>query len=141
MKKLDRATQIAVLAAKQAFQQSRLSSRQIESDRIGITVGVSGTGQFQQMVATLNRDHVISKRAGSYFKRNVPHFQAEIISRRLNIKGPRLTICSASAASSLAIGCALDLLRAGKIDIALAGGSEGFTLVLAMGMDSLDFLS
>ena len=48
-----------------------------------------------------------------------------------NIHGPAHTVCTACASGTDAIGYALDQIRAGRVDVALAGGTEsainGFT--------------
>lgn len=52
---------------------------------------------------------------------------------RLGLHGPAFTQVTACASGTDAIGQALDLLRAGRIDVALAGGTEASITEFAMG--------
>ena len=55
------------------------------------------------------------------------------VAMRLGLKGPALTAVTACASGTDAIGQALDLLRAGRCDLALAGGTEAAISEFTMG--------
>jgi 3-oxoacyl-[acyl-carrier-protein] synthase II len=134
---VDRATQLAYVAAVQAIRNSGVSLQDLPPHRVGLAVGMSGAGQYQNLRLTLQREPPLNEAAGFYVMRGVPHFQAEFLAEKLGIHGPHVAIATASAGSAIAIGYALDLLRSGKVDLVLAGGGESFTLLNALGMDSL----
>jgi 3-oxoacyl-[acyl-carrier-protein] synthase II len=138
---VDRASQMALVAARQALADARLDLAALPRDRVALAVGMSGAGQFQNFRFTLARQQVVSKEAAFFVDRNLPHFQADFVSGRLGLTGPRVTFVAASAGSGLALGQAVALLRAGKVDVALAGGAEGHTLGNAIGMESLGVAS
>ncbi|MEW6548353.1 MAG: beta-ketoacyl synthase N-terminal-like domain-containing protein, partial [Spirochaetota bacterium] len=52
---------------------------------------------------------------------------------RLGIKGPAFTQVTACASGTDAIGQAIDLLRSGRVDVVVAGGTEAAITVFAMG--------
>lgn len=55
------------------------------------------------------------------------------VAMRLGIYGPAYTLVTACASGTDAIGQAIDLLRAGRADIVLAGGTEAAITIFAMG--------
>lgn len=62
---------------------------------------------------------------------------AESVARDLGVGGPVETIASSCAAGALAVRQALDAVRAGEVDIALAGGADGLCLTTFSGFDAL----
>ena len=134
---LDRATQLAIIAARDAWRSAGFDNAPPPAERTGLSVGVSGAGQFQNTRFTLCRMPVFSRAAGLYSLRNLPHFQTTLVAERLGIAGPAVTFTCASAGSAIAIGYAAALLRSGKCEAIIAGGSEIITIPSAAGMDSL----
>ena len=55
----------------------------------------------------------------------IPNEASGNISIALGAKGPCISVATACASSTDAIGYALDLIRAGRADVVVAGGSEG----------------
>lgn len=132
---LDRATQMGLLAAENAWNSARLSA--VDSARVGLLTGMSGAGQYQNARYTLSRKMVEGPVAAFFHLRNLPHFQAAKIAQHLQIHGPVLAFTCASAGSAIAIGHAAGLIRAGRIDVAVAGGSEALTVSSALAMDTM----
>ncbi|MGQ4441469.1 beta-ketoacyl-[acyl-carrier-protein] synthase family protein, partial [Streptomyces violaceoruber] len=64
------------------------------------------------------------------------------VARDLGLHGPSLTVSSACASGTTALGVALDLLRAGRCDVVLAGGTEAaVTPLVSTAFDRLKALS
>lgn len=61
----------------------------------------------------------------------------DAVARRFGICGPVQTISSACASATLAIGTALDDLRSGEVDVALAGGADALCQLTFAGFNSL----
>ena len=139
LRRIDRASQMALAAADQALRQAGLHPTGDRS--IGIAVGVSGAGQYQNMPVPWSRTHLVSRWMALYQGRNNPYFQAFLIARRHGLHGPQTTFSAASLGGALALGYALDVLRAGKADAMLAGGGEIQTLLNALGMEALDLVA
>jgi len=132
-RKLDRFSIFALVAAKEAIDNSKLDSSTLDSDKIGVILG-SGVGG----VATLiEQQNVIQDRGP---KRVSPHFVPKMIANiaaghiaiRWDLKGPNQTIVSACASSTDAIGIALRLIQAGDADAIVTGGSEASVLPLTI---------
>lgn len=62
---------------------------------------------------------------------------ADSVARAHGVTGPVQTIASACASATLALGNALEALRAGEIDVALVGGSDSLCRLTYAGFNSL----
>lgn len=62
---------------------------------------------------------------------------AAAVARALGLAGPLMTVATACAASTMAIEAALDALRSGEVDVALAGGTDGLCQTTFGGFNSL----
>jgi 3-oxoacyl-(acyl-carrier-protein) synthase len=66
-----------------------------------------------------------------------PSGPGEAVARRHGVRGPVETIASACASATLALGAALDALRAGEVELALAGGSDSLCRLTYSGFNAL----
>src|SRR5437879_4824491 len=69
---VDRATQMAVVAAERALASAKVKLSELPAERVAISAGMSGAGQFQNFRFTLAREYVISSGAGYFAARGVP---------------------------------------------------------------------
>ena len=61
----------------------------------------------------------------------------DAVARRFGVRGPVQTISSACASAALALGNALDALRSGEVEVALAGGADSLCRLTYAGFNSL----
>lgn len=61
----------------------------------------------------------------------------DALARHLGVTGPVQTISSACASGALALGAALDAVRSGAVDLALAGGSDSLCQLTYAGFNAL----
>lgn len=141
-KRTDRYTQFAMIASREAFADSGLEGN-ISPDRLGVIVG-SGIGG----ITTLEREHKVAIERG--VRRINPFFCPMMISNiaagRVGIdigaKGLNFATVTACASSGHAIAIAADMIRLGRADAILAGGSEApMTLTGVGGFCALKALS
>jgi 3-oxoacyl-[acyl-carrier-protein] synthase II len=66
-----------------------------------------------------------------------PSGPADAVARSLGIGGPVTTAAAACASATLALGAALEALRSGEIEIALAGGSDSLCRLTHAGFNAL----
>ncbi|MGI8332683.1 beta-ketoacyl-[acyl-carrier-protein] synthase family protein [Actinomadura scrupuli] len=121
---LDRATQLGVAAAVDAVTDSGSGFAGL-ADRCGVYVGSGGVNLVSAVAfaahehaGTLPRVPVIT------VPMIMPNSTAARISIRYGIQGPCLTITTACASGATAIGEAVQAIRAGRIDRAVAGGVD-----------------
>ena len=121
---MDRFAQLAVVAAKQAVDQSGLSRPQLASPRVGVYLG-SGIGGMSSMETGY----------GSFFAGDgrinpmsvvltMTNAAAAHVSMRYSIPGPSLMYAVACASSSVAIGEGYRAIHDGRVDVAITGGTE-----------------
>jgi nodulation protein E len=122
---LDRFAQLALVSAREAAREANLDDLAHVRDRIATVTGTSIGGQASNQeicedlyVRNRNRAHPYS------IPRIMPNAAASQITMDLNLKGPALTVSTACASSSHALGLAFQMVRSGMAEAALAGGSE-----------------
>lgn len=131
--KLDRFSQMALVAAIEAVAQSGLK---IEGDlRYEVaTVVASGVGGVLTLVsqtqALLEKG---ARRVNPYtVPMLMPNAAAGVISIHFGALGPSFATVSACASSADAVGSSLDLIRSGRAKVVIAGGSEAPILPLCI---------
>jgi 3-oxoacyl-[acyl-carrier-protein] synthase II len=134
IKRMDPFIQIAMAAAQLAVTDSGLTIDERLGPRIGVYVG-SGLGGL----TTLERYHKAYLEGGA--RKISPFFIPMLISNlapghiamKYGAKGPNITTTTACAASSHAIGEALEAIRRGACDAVIAGGSEATITAMGLG--------
>ncbi|MEN8661833.1 MAG: beta-ketoacyl-[acyl-carrier-protein] synthase family protein [Lentimonas sp.] len=120
-----RAGSIAIYAAREAIENSGLDFENFDKSRIGVYVGTTEHGN----VETENEVYNISKFdydtrfwTHHHNPRTVANNPAGEITINMGITGPHYTIGAACAAGNAGLVQALQMLRLGEVDVALAGG-------------------
>ncbi|MEU6225973.1 beta-ketoacyl-[acyl-carrier-protein] synthase family protein [Streptomyces sp. NPDC047042] len=129
-RRMNRAAQFGVLAAREAwrdagFDGSGTEASGLSPDRVGVSVGAI-LGDASVLVGGDRRLREKGPRAVSPLTTpmTVPSQAASQISLDLRITGEARTVTSACASGTEAIGQAIDRIRYGHVDVALAGGAE-----------------
>lgn len=122
---LDRFTQFALVAAREAVTSSGLDIREEERPRFGVVMG-SGMGGVQTFDnGCLN---LYAKRATRLHPFTIPKIMHNAatsqISMEYGAQGPALATSTACSSSGHAIGQAFHLIKFGMADVMLAGGSD-----------------
>lgn len=137
VERLDRSTQLALVAAHEALLSAGLTINAANRDGVAVVMGsaLGGAASLHHGVETLLTRG--SRRVSALmFPKCMGNACAAAVSLYSGTRGPAFTINSACASATDAIGVAADLIRAGRVDIALAGGSEA--AILPVMMASLD---
>ena len=124
-RRMDRFTQFAAVAAKNALEDSGLNLEKLDKSRFGVVLGVGFGGisiMMEQYKVLLERG---VKRVSPF---SVPMGIANMAAGNLSIlfgaKGPNETLSTACASSSHAVAAAARLIQTGKADVIICGGSE-----------------
>jgi 3-oxoacyl-(acyl-carrier-protein) synthase len=122
---LDRCSQLAVLAAKQATEDAGISRFDVYGGRAGLYFGSVGGGVKVEH-DWVKEFHVQRKRAAKPYTIMACMLNSAPaqISIRQQILGPVMTHSSACTSSGSAIGDAYRAIHDGYLDVALAGGAE-----------------
>lgn len=122
---LDRVSQIAVVAAREAIANSGLKFDMPLSVRTACIIGC-GVGGMMTLDDTYRRVYLEKKKR--VFPLSIPRLMvnapASQISMHCGLRGPTYVIASACASATHAIGAAFHMVRSGAVDCAVTGGSE-----------------
>jgi 3-oxoacyl-[acyl-carrier-protein] synthase II len=142
-RKMDRFTQLATAATLEALAQSGLSIDDTNRDRVGILIG-SGIGG----VITLIEQYEVMKQRGPdrvspfLIPMMISDGAAGNIAIRIGARGPNMSIATACASGTNALGEAAEMIRRGAADVMIAGASEAAVSAIAMaGMNVMTALS
>lgn len=133
-KNLDLFVQYAVAAAEMAWQDSGVSVDAEYADRVGVITGCGMGG-----LPTIEEYHSVFLNRGPrritpfFIPRVIPNMPSGHISMRLGAKGPNLSLSTACAAGTHAVGEAFRHISYGDCDIAVTGGAESVVCPLAVG--------
>ena len=130
-----RFSQFAVAAAVEAWRDAGYTAeKKPDMDRVGVMMGV-GIGGLE--VTGENYFTLFEKGPDRLSPLAVPELipneAAGNISIALGTKGPAQVVATACASSTDALGFALDMIRAGRADVMVAGGSEAVITEFAVG--------
>jgi len=122
---LDRVSQFAVVAARQALVQSGLSLSGALAER---TAAIIGTGSGGHTTVDEGFHRLYAERATRLHPLSIPRAMvsaaASQVSMYCDIKGPSYAISSACASATHAIGQAFHMVRADTVTCAVCGGTE-----------------
>jgi 3-oxoacyl-[acyl-carrier-protein] synthase II len=135
-RKLDRYSQFAVVAAKEAIENSGLDSEATNRDRVGVVFssGIGGIGTFEQEIGNYYQHENMGPRINPFF---IPKMISDIAAGHISIiygfRGPNFGTVSACASSTNSIVSAFDIIRLGKADAIVTGGAEADITVSGVG--------
>ena len=125
-RKMDRYSQLSIVAVDEAMRDSQLDVNQEDKSRIGVIWG-SGMGGLQ---TTERECFDYAKGDGTphfnpfMIPKAIPNIAAGLITIRWGLKGLSLAVSSACSSSSHALIMALDQIRLGRADIIISGGAD-----------------
>ena len=130
----DRFQQFAAVAAQEAIAQSGLEVTEDNRERVGIFFG-TGVGGIQTLVEQeqLRQEKGLRRMSPFGITMIMPNGAAGLLAIDYGIHGPSTTITTACAAGVDAVGHAFRTIRAGDLDVVLAGGSESIITSVAIG--------
>ena len=127
-RKMDLYTQYAIVAAKEAIEDSAMDLEKVDKTKIGVIYGV-GIGGLNTLEEELFNYALTKDKMGPKFNPFfIPKMIADIASGHISIMygfhGPNFTTTSACASSSNAIADAFNYIRLGKANVIVTGGAE-----------------
>jgi 3-oxoacyl-[acyl-carrier-protein] synthase II len=137
-RRLSRGDQFGVVAATEALDDSGLLDASMDRSRIGVLLG-AGTADLLRnedyFRTTMMRgiEHARPSDAWNHF----PNTPVDVIASRFGLYGLRSCIIAACSSSTIAIGQAADAIRAGRLDAALAGGTDALARLTFSGFNAL----
>ena len=124
-RRMSRASQVALGAAHRALADSGLPSPFADPERVGVSFGtaIGGLERVEEGIRML-RTQGLAKVSPFAIPSGIPNMPAFYISSVFGAVGPSLTITTACATGTQAVGEGTELIRSGRADIVVAGGAE-----------------
>jgi len=128
-RRLDRCEQFALVAAREAWADA--GSPDVEAERLGVVVssGIGGIASTLSAYDTL-KEKGWQRLSPFTVPMLMPNGAAGWLAIELGAKAEVHTTVSACASGAEAIGYAMDMIRAGRADVVLAGGTEAAIIQL-----------
>ena len=125
-RKLDRFSQLAVVAASQAVEHAQLTDEAINKDRVGVIwgSGIGGMTTFMEEVRNFYLGDGTPRFNPFFIPKLILDIASGHISMKYGFRGPNFATVSACASSTNAIIDAYNYIRLGKADAIICGGSE-----------------
>jgi 3-oxoacyl-[acyl-carrier-protein] synthase II len=132
-RRLDRSAQLAMVAALEAWSTSGLADAEVDPERLGVAMA-SGIGGVQTLLSNYDALNTKGPRRVSPLSipMLMPNSPAANIGLAIGAKAGVHTPVSACASGNEAIALAIDMIRLGRADVVLAGGTEAAVHALPM---------
>jgi 3-oxoacyl-[acyl-carrier-protein] synthase II len=136
-----RGDQIGVAAATEAVADSGLLDSACDRRRVGVLLG-AGTADlirnevYQHTVLFRGIEHARPSHAWNHFSSTA----VDVIATRFSLQGLRSCIVAACSSSTIAIAQAADAIRTGRVDAALAGGTDAIARLTFSGFNALKLM-
>ena len=125
LRRLDRSEAIALIAAHEAWRDAKLTDAGLDPERLAVSVG-SGIGGAQTL---LNQDDILEASGPRRVSPHtvpmlMPNGPAAWVGLELGARAGVHSVASACATGAEAIALGRDIIRAGRADVVIAGGTE-----------------
>jgi 3-oxoacyl-[acyl-carrier-protein] synthase II len=134
VKKADTFIQYAIAASQMAWDDSGLSSDDIEPERLGVIIGsgIGGLPSIEEMHKKL-LERGPGRISPFFIPSLIVNLAAGQVSIRFNAKGPNSAPATACATGAHAIGDSMKIIQRGDADQMISGGAEAVVTPLAVG--------
>ena len=131
LRKLDRSQAMALIAAAQAWSDAGLTDTSLDRERLGVVVG-SGIGGAQTLLA---QDDILEASGARRVSPHtvpmlMPNGPAAFVGLEYGAQAGVHAPTSACATGAEAVAWGLDMIRSGRADVVIAGGTEAVILSL-----------
>ncbi|MCE1197452.1 MAG: beta-ketoacyl-ACP synthase II, partial [Marinilabiliales bacterium] len=125
----------AIAAADECMKDSGIDLAACDRNRFGVILatGIGGISTLEEELLAYGANGMLPRFSPFYITKMISNIAAGQLSIRYGLHGISYAITSACAASNNALANALDLIRLGRAEIMLAGGSEATITQAAIG--------
>jgi len=125
LRRMDRAEAIAVIAAREAWRDAGLADAGLDPERLAVSIGTGIGGA----ITLLKQDDILESSGPRRVSPHtvpmlMPNGPAACVGLELGAKAGVHSVASACATGAEAIALGLDLIRSGRADVVVAGGTE-----------------
>ncbi|MEK6222888.1 MAG: beta-ketoacyl-[acyl-carrier-protein] synthase II, partial [Chloroflexota bacterium] len=136
-----RSSQLGLIAAQEAIKQAGISEQSVNKKEIGTIVG-SSIGGFSAADPFFKNFYQSSTTSPLVIPKSMNSGPASNISITHGFKGPLMAVDAACATAAQSIGYAYNMIRFGKLEVAVTGGADSpFTAGVMTAWESIRALS
>lgn len=142
-KRMDRFTQFAVVATKLAIEDGKINLEEIDLERVGTIIGC-GIGGLETLEAEHKKllDRGPKRVSPLLIPMMISNMAAGQVSMAFGLKGSSMTITTACASATHALGESFRMIKYGVMDMVVTGGTEASITPIALaGFGSMKALS
>lgn len=142
-KRLDRSSQMAIIAAREAVKDAGITKENTDYDRVGIFVssGIGGLKTIEEQ-CKINFEKGNKRISPLFIPNSIVNMPAGNVAIEFGFKGESVSITTACASSTHSIGEAYKTLLLGEEDVVLAGGTEASICEIGIaGFENMKVLS
>lgn len=134
-RKMDLFTQFALISADECLRDSALNLEKTDLNKVGVIMatGIGGIQTLEEEILAFGKNGENPRFSPFFITKMIGNMAAGQISIRYGFRGINYCTVSACASSNHAIANALDLIRLGRANIILAGGTEAAITKSAIG--------
>ena len=123
--------QFALGASELAYEDAGLNDENFDKDTTGVIIGsgIGGLDIFDKNAVMFSQT---SKVSPFFIPMMIPNMASGKVAIKYKLRGPNFSVSSACATSNHAMGISFDMIRSGKTDIMIAGGTESSTTPLGI---------
>ncbi len=134
-RKMDLFCQYAMVAADEAIADAKLDAESIDKTRVGVIwgAGIGGLQTFHEGSAEFALGDGTPRFSPFFIPKMIADIAPGMISIKYGFGGPNYGTVSACASSTTALSNAFDLIRLGKAEVVVSGGSEAPITVPGLG--------
>lgn len=136
--RLSRSDQMAMIATREALDDSGVLDARVDPTRIGVSLG-SGTGNLmrnEEWFAEM-RGRGIRRASPAKIFNHFPSTSSDVVATTFGFEGWKASVLSACSTGTVAIGYAADAIAWGHIDVAVAGASDALCRLTFSGFNAL----
>lgn len=141
-RRLDKYSQFAIIAAKEAIKDSNITKENTDMNRVGVLIssGIGGLGTIEKENKTM-LEKGADRVSPMYIPMSIVNMAAGNVAIEIGAKGESISIVTACSSGTHSVGEAYRMIKHGYEDVILAGGSEasitpsgvaGFTNIKAL---------
>lgn len=126
VKRFDRYAQYAMVAATEAIADAGLNDEKIDKSKVGViwASGIGGLEVFEEEFTQFMEGDGTPRFNPFFIPKMIADIAAGQISMKFGFKGPNYAPVAACASSTISLVNGFDLIRLGRADVIVAGGSE-----------------
>ncbi|MDR6412833.1 beta-ketoacyl-[acyl-carrier-protein] synthase family protein [Paraburkholderia terricola] len=135
-RRMDRSTQYAVIAARQAAAMANWRPTDTEPRRTGVVIGTT-IGGLLLGTRYYEYQHRRGRHCAGMLSDYLLYSAGARIVREFGLEGPNIAFSTACSSSNVALGHAADLVRHGRLDTAFVGGVDTMAKTTVAGFNAL----